>query len=123
MKVFTFLWWGKLSKVKMRVTYRQNLFYMGFIDEIREKCMILEYEQREENREKIIYSSVVSKELVNEVGYWFNAENQYQQYITKKGCKIINSYTTEEEDSLYHPQSTPIYHPISKNILFKLQRF
>ena len=87
----------------IRLTYRQNLFYMGFIGpQQNEKEIILNYRAMEEKRIKYTYSHGNSERTIEgEQQYWFNAENVYQKNVVEKGFVIVNSYTELEEKSLY----------------------
>jgi hypothetical protein len=87
----------------IRLTYRQNLFYMGFIgNKQNEKDIILNYRYLEEKRIKYTYSYNQSERTIEgENSFWFNAENIYQKNVIEKGFVIVNSYTEFEEKSLY----------------------
>ena len=87
----------------IRLTYRQNLFYMGFLKNGHpEKDIILNYRTMEEKRIKYTYIYNQSERTIEgEQGYWFNAENVYQKNVVEKGFVIVNSYTEYEEKSLY----------------------
>lgn len=87
----------------VRLTYRQNLFYMGFIGNGQnEKDIVLNYRYLEEKRTKYTYSYNQSERTIDgEKNFWFNAENIYQKNIVEKGFVIVNSYTEFEEKSLY----------------------
>ena len=87
----------------IRLTYRQNLFYMGFIKNGHpEKDIVLNYRYLEEKRIKYTYSYNQSERTIEgEHSFWFNAENIYQKNIIEKGFVIVNSYTEFEEKSLY----------------------
>ena len=87
----------------IRLTYRQNLFYMGFIGNGHpEKDIILNYRYLEEKRIKYTYSYNQSERTIEgENSFWFNAENIYQKNVIEKGFVIVNSYTEFEEKSLY----------------------
>jgi len=86
-----------------RFTYRQNLFYLGFITNgFIEKDVIFNYKYLEEKRIKYTYSYNHSERTIEgEQPYWFNAENIYQKHVIEKKCVIINSYTDKEEKTLY----------------------
>jgi hypothetical protein len=86
-----------------RITYRQNLFYMGLIHNgITEKNIILNYRFMNENRIKYTYSHHQKERTIEgEQYYWFNAENMYQLNVIEKQLLIVNSYTENEEKSLY----------------------
>jgi hypothetical protein len=84
-----------------RITYRQNLFYFGFLPII-EKEIIFNYKNIEEKRRKYSYSyNEKERTIEGEKMYWFNAENIYQKNMIEKEYIIINSYTENEENSLY----------------------
>jgi hypothetical protein len=87
-----------------RFTYRQNLFYMGFITNgLIEKDIIFNYKYLEEKRIKYTYSYNENERTIEgEQQYWFNAENIYQKNVIEKQFIIINSYTEKEEKSLYN---------------------
>jgi hypothetical protein len=86
-----------------RVTYRQNLFYMGMIrNGIIEKDIVLNYKFIQEKRKKYTYNyNHTERTIEGEQPFWFNAENIYQKNIIEKQLLIINSYTDDEEQSLY----------------------
>jgi len=94
-----------------RITYRQNLFYMGMIRNKRtEKDIILNYTNLKEKRKKYIYCTYTNEKTVEEEKeYWFNAENIYQKNIVEKGLLIINSNTEKEEKSLYDRQQGELF--------------
>jgi hypothetical protein len=96
-----------------RITYRQNLFYMGFIrNGITEKNIILNYYNMDEKRTKHIYCAKELKSIFNERLFWFNAENIFQKFLTLHSFILINSFTQDEENSLYHKENiTHLFHP------------
>ena len=86
-----------------RLTYRQNLFYMGLIKNgLSEKDIVLNYKYIDEKRIKYTYSFNGSERTIKgEEVYWFNAENIYQKHVIENNILIVNSYTESEEKSLY----------------------
>ena len=86
------------------LTYRQNLFYMGFIKNgLVENDIVFNYKYFEENRNKYTYSyNEHERTIEGEQPYWFNAENIYQKVVIEKAKVIVNSYTEKEEKSLYN---------------------
>ena len=87
-----------------RITYRQNLFYMGLLKYgFSEKNIVLNYRFINENRTKYTYSyNQAERTIEGEQQYWFNAENMYQLNLIEQQLLIINSYTENEENSLYN---------------------
>jgi hypothetical protein len=58
----------------------------------------------------------ISKPIHEENVYWWNAENIYQKMIIENEKMIINSYTKDEDASLYHANY------ITHNCIFYMKR-